>query len=499
MKKINIFNNKKRGFTLIEIIVVIALVAVIGTVSIVGINSMNKHNQEKELKKVTDNFSNALQVYMANHREVEENLVLNSKAAIITLETLKNDGLIADNIKNPMTNEKFDYSNNYFTLLEAKVVDKEEIPATDCENNILGINILKSWDLKNLDTSDVIYVCPRKDYSEDIKSLQDKVNELSSELEEVKSKANDSYTNSENSKDKLKLDTLFNGLTYTAKGVNPNNYVYFEVSSNTSQLAYFPNTVNKGLWRIISINDKNEIELVYNEPVLSNNNLNYTSNSSQWCDSGMDESKKSICTFYQLKHNPTTFSSDKYFKYSDNINWVADEIAEDVNVSGSKKSYLYNSIRYKNWIVKNKYFPVYSSVYETGAISLNSSSSKEMMMGSVNYNQINSSINISESWLFDYKMLLGYANVHHAEDHYYNIYNVAGELKRERRIDEANRCTNSQCTRDKDSSKHLHLTTNQYYPTITLSSKVDLVEPNCADGVIKGSKECPYTLSCTEC
>ncbi len=497
--------NGKRGFTLAEIIICIVLIAIIGTISIVGITRAVANKETKEYSKLNKNLLAALEVYLSTHEEVEENLMLNSKAAVITLETLKKEGLISDDLYNPITKEKLDYTDNYFTLLEGKVVSDTEIKSdannTSCDYNQIGINIINTWDLKNLKNEDVIYVCPRKDYTEEIKALQDKVDELSSELENIKSNNNNSITNSDSPKDKLKIDTLFNDLTYTAKGVNPNNYVYFEVTSKPNEFAYFPNTANKGLWRIISINTENEIELVYTEPVLSNNFSNYTSKSSQWCDPWLTEEERlTDCTFYQLAHTPNGLSTSKYYKYDNNTKWLAEEIIEDVTVSGSKKSYLYNSIKNKDWIVSKKYFPNYTVNSTSAEISFNSSKSIQMKMGQVNYNQINSSINISESWLYNYKMLLGYSNVSKSfDDYYFYIYNNAGTLQKLNRLRMANRCTSNSCNKDKDSSSHWRMYTGDYYPLITLNSKVELEEPNCTNGQIKGSKECPYRLTCNNC
>lgn len=492
---------KKKGFTLIEIIVCIVLIALIGTSATIGITKAVSNNKYNNLNKITTNFENALEVYLSLHQEVEENLMLSTKAAVITLETLKNEGLIEAGIKNPVDNETFDYTNTYFALLDAEVVENDPLESDgSCDFKQIGINVIKSWNLEGLD-SEVIYICPRKDYTEEINLLQEKVDDLASQIEDLKSKNNNATTNSDSGKDKLKINTLYNDLTYTAKGINPNNYVYFEVVSNPSDFAYFQNTTNIGLWRIVSINTNNEIELVYTEPVLSNNSQNYTNESHQWCDSGMEEDRKSTCTFYKLNHTPAGLYTSEYYRYENGENvWLTEEMLEDVTVEGSKKSYIYNSIKNKNWIISKKYFPNYTVNSTSGEISFNSNYNKEMKIGQVNYNQINSSINISESWLNNYNMVLGYSNVSKSfDDYYFYIYNNSGNLDKSERQRVANRCTNSQCTRDKDSSSDYHLYGGNYYPLITLSNKVELVEPTCSEGKIIGSKECPYKLTCDNC
>ena len=96
-------------------------------------------------------------------------------------------------------------------------------------------------------------------------------------------------------------------------------------------------------------------------------------------------------------------------------------------------------------------------------------------------------------------MIVGYSDLYADNDYYYYIYNYNGNISRSKRIIKANRCTNSQCTRDKDSKNHFHLYGDNYYPLITLSSKVELIEPTCSEGNVMGSKNCPYKLSCSDC
>lgn len=491
---------RKKGFTLIEIIVCIVLIAIIGTTTTIGITNNINNNKYDKLKKITDNFKTALEVYLSSHEEIEENLMLYSKAAVVTLETLKNDGLIEDNLINPVTKEKFNYKNSYFTLLEGEVIEKTELPSnesTNCEYNQVGINIINSWDLTNIDEEiEILYICPKKDYSEDIKKLNDRVNELASELAALKDSTNDSYNNSKDVKEKLKIDSLFGDLTYTAKGLNPNNYVEFEVNSNSSAFSYFPNESDKNLWRIVSIDSDGKIKLFYPKAVKSNNYLNYTTESSTWCDYGTED--VTTCTFYKMNH--ATEGDGKYYRYNNNDGYVASEILEDVTVSGSKKEALYNAIVNKNWIVAEKYFPYYTVSSSGTDLKLDTSRSLNLKMGMINPNEINSSINISDSWLYNYSMMIGYLNKSvNFEDYYLYVYSNEGNIDFATRKRKANRCTNSSCSRDKDSSSHFNLYTYTYYPVVTLNTKVELIEQNCSEDMVKGSKECPYKLSCTNC
>lgn len=488
----------KKGFTLIEIIVAIVLIGIVGTTSVVSINKANEKKEYKKLEKMNNNLTTALEVYLANHSEIEENLMLNAKAAVVTLENLKNEGLIEEGLVNPVNDEKLDYKGNYFMLLEGEVVENSEFSGnTDCQHNQIGINVINSWDLSKYDDSNVIYVCPRKDYSAEINALKTSVADLASEIDTIKSKINGIEGSNESTKDKLKIDSLYSELTYTAKGVNPNNYVVFEVNSDSTKLSYFPNNQDKDLWRILSIDETGKIKLFYPQAVKSNNFSNYTSESSTWCDAWITDDKSS-CTFYKLKHYAE--GSDVYYKYDSNDGFAYSEVMEDVTVSSSKKEALYNSIVNKNWIIMNKYFPYYT-VPKSGenTATHNTASSINMKMGLLSYSEITSSVNISDSWLYSFNTTLGPTSINaNFETHYLTVYNSSGILKYIRGKYMANRCTNNSCSKDKDSSSHWYLKTYQYNPVVTLDSKVELVEQSCNGSVI-GSKECPYKLICNDC
>ena len=89
---------KNKGFTLIEIIICIALISIIATTMTITIVKNKRKNELNILEKNSTKLENALQVYLANHKEVTYNLKNNTKAAAITLEVLKNEGLIDDTL-----------------------------------------------------------------------------------------------------------------------------------------------------------------------------------------------------------------------------------------------------------------------------------------------------------------------------------------------------------------------------------------------------------------
>lgn len=184
----------KRGFTLVEIIICISLIVIIGVSATVVVLKANKTREINILKANEKKLENALQVYVSNHKEITTNLNNNAKAALVTLEALKNEGLIKDDMK-------VDYKENYFMLSNAVLAPAGKY---DCENNVIGIEVFKKWDLKELDGSKVIYICPR-----------------------------DNGVSSNN--------VIINKEDYVAKGENPKNFV----------------KINERLWRIVEITNGN--------------------------------------------------------------------------------------------------------------------------------------------------------------------------------------------------------------------------------------------------
>lgn len=513
----NIFNkskNKTKGFTLIEIIVCLVILTCIGTGSVVGVNTAIKNSNENKLEKIQTNFDSALEVYLENNKDVLANINNYAEGAIITLETLKNEGLISDDLIDPTTKELMDYKNNYYVVSNAILLETTgglggAAPSDEC-NNQVSIDVIARWDLNNLteeQKNQVMYICPTDidSIKNSLTGINNKISDLEAEIENLKEAIKEiEGVKTDDVKQNLIYNSLFENATYTAKGSNPNNYVYFEVQSKPTEFAYFQDTPNKGLWRMVSINENNEIELLYNETVLSNNSQNYTSESGKWChaDGWIDyKGDYSSCTYYKLKHTPNEagMSSSKYYKYNSETTFLSSELLEAETIDGSKKAYLYNSIVNKDWIIAKDYHPYYN---RSGSnIVYSPSSKKNMKMGSINENQLKASVNISESWLYNYGMLMG--SISYSKDfvdYYYYVYNSGGTLRAGTSISPANRCTSSSCYKDKDSSQHFDLYGTNYYPLITLNSKVELIEnTSCDKDAIQGSKDCPYKLKCTDC
>jgi len=140
----------KKGFTLIEIIVVIVLLTVIGTGSTIAVIKVQDKKTEDLLVKNARKLENALDVYLANHNEVINNINNNSEGAIVSLELLKNEGLISEELGN---------NKEYFILSKA-LLSNSKPTEEDCENG-LELETIRSW-VKGEDSSKVLYFCHKK-------------------------------------------------------------------------------------------------------------------------------------------------------------------------------------------------------------------------------------------------------------------------------------------------------------------------------------------------
>ena len=222
---------KNKGFTLIEIIICISLLTLVGTISIISIVKLTKIKTADLLEKNSRVLNNALEVYLDKHPEITNNVNDNFEGAIVTLEVLKNDGLI--DIKGL---PKKEYKKNYFLLSKTNIVLSGKFKGNDsCGDNLLRVASIASW---NVNTDEVVYICPTES------------NSVSEEI--------------------------INKKDFVAKGENPNNYVEFKVNPTLNDSWSNWSNKNTNLWRIISIQD-GIIKLVYSEPVETNNSYNYKS------------------------------------------------------------------------------------------------------------------------------------------------------------------------------------------------------------------------------
>lgn len=149
---------KKKGFTLIEIIIVIALLSVIGVGSTVVILKVRDKHEVDTLVENQDKFQNALDIYLSNHEEVVNNIKNNANGAVISLEVLKNEGLIPGDLK-------INYKDNYYTVTHA-LLTNEKLEDIDFKHNCSKTDLtsIASW-VTSADAFEntKVYFCPKED------------------------------------------------------------------------------------------------------------------------------------------------------------------------------------------------------------------------------------------------------------------------------------------------------------------------------------------------
>lgn len=253
MKKF--FNKKRRGFTLIEIIISIIIITLVaGSVTVLTITK--KKNIIKTLENNAPKFENALQVYLETHEDIIKNINNNAKGAIVTLEVLKNEGLIKDDLD-------IDYKKQYYLLSNAYLAPPDI--DTSCDAEQVSLAVVESW---NVDTDNVIYVCSN-DNSDEMEDLNERVsslenNSIADEIAALREKINS-------------LESSFANVD-----IGADNWVIFNVNSDSTKEAYWPSSgmvPYQDHWQIIS-SERNEgnynYRLLYNTNVLANNEKLYS-------------------------------------------------------------------------------------------------------------------------------------------------------------------------------------------------------------------------------
>lgn len=397
-----IIEDNKSGFTLIETIVVIGLISLIAVSGFLGVRTFSKNVEAKKYQKFYEQFDDALSVYLSENPEIYKNLSDNVEGAIISLELLKNEGLIRENIKDPKTNEIIDYTNNYYVLSDAVLLNEEvsEEEAESMCNGRLGIEVIKNWDVLsgNVNMNDVVYVCPKETVEREEEELD--VDDL---LE--------------------RIESLENALSLVNLGGD--SWVLFDVQTDTSKSAYWPEE-NQDLWSIVEANG-DEMKIIYNnyvnnksssspiqykDPTNKCTNFYNTKNRSWSVDTSkvkyLDLSKNSVYrsnyneslimeyngayyVLYQYNsgnwRNPSytckalrTITNINYLntKYGaltnvNNLNgWSRKEIETDkYNTAGSKKKDLFDKVVHNSYIKEKDYYYDYDTVNNNAIEELN--------------------------------------------------------------------------------------------------------------------------------
>lgn len=454
----------KKGFTIIEIIISILLVTIIGTTSVVSYNYVEKKNKINTLNDKSDEILIALRTYIETNSTSKEQIYNNKNGMAISLKTLENEGLIDFN--------------------DLKVEDEYVVAFLSQESDCADITTIESWDL----TNGPLYIC----------------------------------LNSKNSGSSTIKETLTIGdVIYEARGSNPNNWVIFDVNTDDTKWTWWPDTTDEDgiklqdLWRIVSIDTDGTIKLIYNQPAKSDNSRNY--DTSKFQTKKINNDTYETADFYKLIHDNNDKSdlcemtglnkscgTDFYYLYNDNNVYTVYDALEAETVEGSKKSILYNSIVNKNYIISNDYYYEHTHTYvEVFQLKLNSSFNSKL--GFINDMEYEASFLGGNSYLMSMAddMIIGKGLYEKTNYDRISINYIRKNGSYDSTDVSWNLCGWSigyggSCSE----FRYIHyLAGENYYPVITLNSKVEIVN-NTDTGCTKnnlGTKKCPYKLTCSDC
>ena len=453
----------KKGFTLVEIIICLVLLTVVGTGTTVAVVTMTNKSESNVLEKNNDDFENALNIYLETHNEVIDNLYNNVEGAVVSLELLKNEGLIDDNLN-------IDYKKNYFVLSDAVLLSEGK----ETCNGQVSIKTIKSWDLSKYNTDDIIYICPKKGSTSDGTTINNVVYVAEGNFQTTTS------------------NVLTNG--YVAKGENPNNWVKFEVKAENNEWVWFPNDSDKDLWRIININTNGEIKLIYNKYISVNNSKNPNLKDGK-CINGKYLTKYERIGKNDWYKSTEELISDWYFgctneRVTDKIHFAQDIIPEimnrkvetdlkfvssyDVSIENhsSLKYHIYAAIKNNNYIKKERYY------WKISLDDIELDSFTELEKGTFNMYTLNS--NYYEGYIGN----LNFVEYKNSIDSFNTTYILNQGISSEKEV-----------YLDGIDYHIKYSDFSYYYPVITLKSNIKIKDfNNCSNGKVRGSKDCLFEL-----
>jgi len=422
--------NKKKGFTLIEIIISISLILIFGTSATVMF--VNNNSDKKKLDEMSDEIYTAVHLLVETNEGVKKQLYNNKNGVIVPLVKLENEGLIDFG--------DLDIDDEYVLTM---LGDTDGADA--CSGNLYDIG---TW---TKSSDDIIYICGNPNVSTgDVKETL----------------------------------TLGDGY-YIAKGENPNNWVKFDVTTDTSKAAYFSTDSSlEDLWRIHSIDNDGKIKLVYNDVVNTDVETIYSLAYDYVNDSYDPYNFYELNEYYDVYSHTLSESARYYAMYhfeGDNI-WNVYDLMDETK--GKKRDLLdqiqnINLINTENYKI---YYTTSNAESENIYIDYENTNHPNLKLGLISYTEYLETFLFNNSWL-NFTFLLGTGDVvncaqalgvrygTYIRSNNYEIYDT--------RI------------------HHYDIYGYPYLPAIVLKNKVELkVDSSCSNA---GSKECPYLLECSEC
>ena len=119
---------KKKGFTLIEVIVSITLLAVIGITIGLSFNKLNNSQSKEDEEFVVSKIKSAADVYLTGNESLLNELYSNKSYLVITLKDLKDAGLITESLKDPNSGKELEDKTEVMASLDANGTVRYDYP-----------------------------------------------------------------------------------------------------------------------------------------------------------------------------------------------------------------------------------------------------------------------------------------------------------------------------------------------------------------------------------
>ncbi len=132
---------RRKGFTLMELLVVIAIIGVVGVASVISFSSIKDDTAEEELKNKYKEIQRGASLYLDLH-STDQNWFIESKKIDIKLSDLKSENYITRDLSNPVTGE--DISEDYYVRLCITKDDNDQDIVDSCiiERSASGVRYI---------------------------------------------------------------------------------------------------------------------------------------------------------------------------------------------------------------------------------------------------------------------------------------------------------------------------------------------------------------------
>ena len=130
---------RKKGFTLVELIVSISLLAIIGISIGVSLNKVNKNQNNNDKEVVISKIKSAADVYLSGNSTVLNSLYTDKAYVLIKVSDLISEGLIDKNLTDPTTGTAIADDATVMASLDETGTIKYDYPADPANEDYLKV------------------------------------------------------------------------------------------------------------------------------------------------------------------------------------------------------------------------------------------------------------------------------------------------------------------------------------------------------------------------